>query len=121
MLATMNELESGDFLIFQVESGFGVLRVLSVEEGDETIVHVRAYEDLFFEVDHALSAINTGDRMKTAIPHVALTQRAFESTQTSRIASKPLTEDELAAYSAWARSDEKPISDRSIRLLLGLR
>ncbi|QYO65645.1 hypothetical protein [Leptolyngbya sp. 7M] len=117
----MIELKSGDFLVFQVESGFGVLRVLSVEEVDEPIVHVRAYEDLFFEVDHALSAINTGKKMKTAIPHVALTQRAFESTQTSRIASKTLTEDELAAYLAWGRSAEKPVSDRSIRLLLGLR
>ena len=38
----------GDDLIFQLESGFGLLRLLAVEgEGAETVWHLLAYDDFF--------------------------------------------------------------------------
>jgi hypothetical protein len=38
----------GDDLIFQLESGFGLLRVLAVEgEGSETVWHLLAYDEFF--------------------------------------------------------------------------
>jgi len=48
----------GDDLIFQLESGFGLLRVLAVEgEGSETIWHLLAYDDFFPDVEAAEAAL----------------------------------------------------------------
>ena len=41
----------GDFLIFQIESGFGLMRVLAVDESQpDTVWHVKVYRDLFPEI-----------------------------------------------------------------------
>jgi hypothetical protein len=110
--------QAGDFLIFQIESGFGLLRVLAIEtvEQSENIWHVAAYNELFPDVEFADAAIQNND-LTVNIPHVALTNRAFESTQVSKMDNKPLNADELTAYQNW----NGEISDRSIRLILGLR
>ena len=54
----MPHFEPGDDLIFQLESGFGLLRVLAVEgEGAGTIWHLLAYDDFFPNVEAAEAAI----------------------------------------------------------------
>lgn len=109
--------QAGDYLIFQVESGYGLLRVLNVTltENDEKIWHLRAYNELFPDVEFADAAIPNG--LTVNVPHVALTNRAFESTQVSKMENKPLNDEEIEAYKNW----NGDISDRSIRLIIGLR
>ena len=114
------EFQPGDFLIFQLEAGYGLLRVLAVEDADgERTWHVAAYNELFPDVDTAETAIGSG--LSRSIDHVALTNRAFESTQVSSIGNRPLTPEEIAPFAKWVDSPERLISDRSIRLLMGLR
>lgn len=116
------QFQSGDFLIFQIESGFGLLRVLDTtktENNDETIWHLAAYHELFLDVEFAEMAIGNG--LSVNIPHVALTNRAFLSTQVSRLDNRPLNTDELKPYEEWKANPNGEISDRSIRLMLGLR
>lgn len=105
----------GDFLIFQIESGFGLMRVLAIDETEgDTVWHVRVYRDLFPEIDYAELAIASPDSLTPEIDHIALTERAFESTQVSRLGNSPVGEH---AIKDW----DGEVSDRSIRLLLGLR
>ena len=111
----------GDFLVFQVESGFGLLRVLDVDDRGGPVWHVAVYQDLFQEIDCAELAIASPESMTVEIPHIALTNRAFESTQVSRLGSQTLTDQETAAYELWKSVPGGEISDRSIRLTLGLR
>jgi hypothetical protein len=48
----------GDDLVFQLESGFGLLRVLAVEgEGAETVWHLLAYDEFFPDVESAELAL----------------------------------------------------------------
>ena len=43
-----HQFQPGDDLIFQLESAFGLLRVLAVEgEGPNTVWHLLAYDDFF--------------------------------------------------------------------------
>ena len=71
----------GDDLIFQLESGFGLLRLLAVEgEGSETIWHLLAYEELFPDVETAEAALRGGARLGVRAPHLALTDRARGQT-----------------------------------------
>jgi hypothetical protein len=117
----MRDLTPGDFLVFQLEAGFGLLRLLAVDEVNGDFVwHVAAYSDLFPSVEAAEAAtVNCG--LHRSIEHVALTNRAFESTQVSAIGNLPVTADELAKLNEWRATTDQPISDRSIRLLLGYR
>ena len=108
----------GDFLVFQLEAGYGVLRLLTVEDG---IWHVAAYSDLFPDVESAERATADNSFLTVALSHVALTTRAFESTQVAQIANAPLAPDEVAALEYWRSDPEHKVSNRSIRLLLGLR
>lgn len=118
----LQEFHPGDFLVFQLESGYALLRVLDVSESDGAAVwHVAAYRDFFLDVETAESAIAIPAELQIDIPHVALTGRAFDSTQVSRLGSAPLTDDEIKAYDAWQSSEDRHVSDRSIRLLMGLR
>lgn len=118
----VKEFEAGDFLVFQIEAGYGLLRILDVaERGDEAVWHVAAYEDLFLDVEFAEGAITSGVTLKTKLDHVALSVRAFESTQVSKIANRALTDEELIGYVQWKNDGQHHVSDRSIRLLLGLR
>ena len=86
------EFAPGDFLVFQLESGFGLLRVLGSEGDDGNKVwHLAAYRDLFLDVDSAEEAANHPDSLTVELPHVALTNRAFESTQVAKLTSSPST------------------------------
>ena len=116
----LQEFEPGDFLIFQLEAGYGLLRVLDVERSNE-VWHVAAYGDLFLDVDMADAAIDRHESLRVELPHAALTGRAFESTQVAKMRNAPLRPEDLSAYETWKHSDTRQISDRSIRLLLGWR
>ncbi|HYN84346.1 MAG TPA: hypothetical protein VER32_03780 [Pyrinomonadaceae bacterium] len=112
---------AGDDLVFQVESGFGLLRVLAVGERDGAPVwHILVYEDFYPEVEAAEAALAGDARLGVRIPHLALTDHAFEKTPAARLGNRPVTDEELAPYRAWAASDGR-VSDRSVLLLLGMR
>ncbi|HMT08424.1 MAG TPA: hypothetical protein PKA82_10500 [Pyrinomonadaceae bacterium] len=113
-------LKEGDFLIIQIEAGYVMLRVLGIDEGDSTVMHIAAYSDYYLDVESAEAAAANASTLGLSIKHVALTERAFEATQAAPIANTALTEVELAPLVAW-RNGGREISDRSIRLLLGLR
>jgi hypothetical protein len=117
----LNNFSAGDFLVFQIESGFGLLRVLAVDEGDEPICHISAYEDLFLDVEMVDLALESNVDLNISIPHVALTNRAFLSTQVSKMCNKPLHDNELQAFNKWSENPNREVSDRSVRLMLGLR
>lgn len=113
---------AGDNLVFQLESGFGLVRVLAVEiEGVETIWHLLTYEDLFPDIESAELALTTPERLQVGYPHLALTNRAFERTPTARLNHHPVTENELVAYQRWRESPEPEIFDLSLLQLLGMR
>ena len=112
---------AGDDLIFQLESGFGLLRVIAIDEGvPETTWHLMAYEELFPDVESAERALGDPASLHIRRDHMALTARAFERTPAARLGNRPVTESERAAFHQWAASDGK-VSDRSALLMLGLR
>ena len=112
---------SGDDLVFQLESGFGLLRVIAVEEREgQRIWHLLAYEELFPDIESAESALRQPGLLQIRRPHMALTERAFERTPAARLGNRTVTDAERAAYDAWVESDG-PVSDRSALLMLGLR
>ncbi|MBA3804990.1 MAG: hypothetical protein H0X14_04665 [Acidobacteria bacterium] len=114
--------EAGDDLIFQLESGFGLLRVLAVEQHEGTTVwHLLAYEELFPDVETAEAALAQAGALHPRVRHMALTDRAFERTPAAKLGNRPVTEDELAGYREWLKTVERLISDRSALLMLGLR
>ena len=111
----------GDDLIFQLESGFGLLRVLAVaHEGPGRIWHLMAYEELFPDVEAAEQALTQPENLHVRIAHMALTDRAFERTPAARLGNRPIMSEELAAYRRWV-NDNGDVSDRSALLMLGLR
>lgn len=113
----------GDDLIFQLESGFGLLRVLAVEEreAEGTVWHLLAYEELFPDVEAAEAALaRESGSLQIRKAHMALTSRAFERTPAARLGNRPVTDDELTAYREWVENKGE-VSDRSALLMLGLR
>lgn len=112
----------GDDLIFQLESGFGLLRILAVEEREEgdRIWHLLAYEDFYPDVETAEAALLNASQLGVRAAHLPLTEHAFGKTPAARLGNRPVNEDELAAYRAWSASGGQPF-DRSALLLLGLR
>ena len=116
-----NLFDPGDDLIFQLESGFGLLRVLAIEgEGPDTVWHLLAYDDFFPDVESAEAALTGNKPMPVRNPHMALTNRAFERTPAARLGNRPVSDDELIAYRNWIDS-ERTVSDRSALLMLGIR
>ena len=114
--------QAGDFLIFQIESGFGLLRILAIDSsGGEKIWHLAAYNEMFLDVETADAALANASSLTVSYLHLALTNRAFESTQTARMTNTSLKVDELKAFEAWKADPNRRISDLSIRLLLGFR
>ncbi len=114
--------QAGDFLIFQVESGYGLLRILAIEAADgEKVWHLAAYNEMFLDVETADAALEYPNALTISLPHVALTNRAFEATQTARMTNVPLTNAELKPFIEWKESKKAEVSDRSIRLMLGIR
>lgn len=111
----------GDDLIFQLESGFGLLRVLAVDgEGADTVWHLLAYDDFFPDVESAEVALSGGAPLPVRRAHMALTNRAFERTPTAKLGNRPVTDDELSAYHDWLNG-KREVSDRSALLMLGIR
>ena len=121
-MSSIHSFLPGDFLIFQLESGYALMRVLDVESvnGDD-VWHVAAYRDLFLDTESADAAIDDYEKLHVELPHAALTNRAFESTQVTKMRNVPLETSELTGYETWKASGERHISNRSIRLLLGWR
>ena len=118
----IHSFAAGDFLIFQLESGYALLRVLDVSgNGAETVWHLAAYKDFFLDPDIADRALENLRALQVDKDHIALTNHGFESTQVARLRNVPLTDSELTGYNAWQKSEVKDVQDRSIRLLLGLR
>ena len=111
----------GDDLIFQLESGFGLLRVIAVDQHDSgTVWHLLAYEEFFPDIESAEQALAGPTALHVRNSHMALTERAFERTPTARLGNRPVSDIEHAAYLEWNDSDGK-VSDRSALLMLGIR
>lgn len=117
-----HQFAPGDDLIFQLESGLGLLRILAIEgEGAETVWHLLAYDEFFPSVEAAEAALAQPGSLNILKRHMALTNRAFERTPAARLGNRPLTEAELAGYREWEQSETRKVSDRSALLLLGIR
>ncbi len=111
----------GDDLIFQLESGFGLLRVIAVEEHEAARVwHLMAYEEFFADPESAEAALLSPESLHVRRAHMALTDRAFERTPAAKLGNRPVTENEQAAYQNWRDSDGR-VFDRSALLMLGIR
>ena len=111
----------GDNLIFQLESGYGLIRILHTEERAEgSVWHVSVYEDFYPDVETAEAALTEPSKLKVRNAHLALTDHALSKTPAARLSNHPVEEDELTAYRAWSVTGA-PASDRSVLLMLGLR
>ena len=114
--------EAGDDLVFQLESGYGLLRVLGVSGDDsDPVWHLSAYQELFPDVDAAEAALTRPLELHPAIPHMALSSRAFERTPAAKIGQRPLSVQEGSLVRKWSEQKSKEVSDRSVLLMLGLR
>ncbi|HEX5701909.1 MAG TPA: hypothetical protein VFX97_01665 [Pyrinomonadaceae bacterium] len=111
----------GDDLIFQLESGFGLLRVIAVEEHEtDRVWHLMAYEEFFADPESAEAALTSPESLHVRRAHMALTDRAFERTPAAKLGNRPVTETERAVYQNWRDTDGR-VSDRSALLMLGIR
>ena len=111
----------GDDLIFQLESGFGLLRVIATDQSDSgSVWHLLAYEELFPDVESAERALAEPSSLHIRNPHLALTERAFERTPAARLGNRPVSDVERAAYLQWIETGGE-VSDRSALLMLGIR
>jgi len=111
----------GDDLVFQIESGLGLLRIIAIDgEGAEAVWHLLAYDDFFPDVESAENALRRPELLTVRKAHMALTDRAFERTPAARLGNREVSPAELAGYQEWLTSDRK-VSDRSALLLLGIR
>ena len=111
----------GDDLIFQLESGFGLLRVVAIEVHETGRVwHLMAYEEFFVDPETAEDALRNPESLHVRRAHMALTERAFERTPAAKLGNRPVTESEQAAYQNWHEHDGR-VSDRSALLMLGVR
>ena len=114
--------QPGDFLVFQLEAGFALLRLLAVDETEgEKTWHVAGYSDFFLDVDSAETASAEPAKLAISNPHMALNNRAFEATQVAKISNVALVEHELAPLDEWRNIPDHEVSDRSVRLMLGFR
>lgn len=112
---------AGDDLVFQVESGFGLVRVLGVEgEGEGRVWHVLVYEDFYPDVESAEAALASGRELRARLPHAALTEHAFAKTPAARLGNRPVDAGELRPLAGWQQSG-RPVHDRSVLLMLGMR
>jgi len=113
--------EPGDDLIFQLESGFGLLRVIAIDENNgKPVWHLMAYEELFPDVESAERALAEPELLHIRNRHMALTDRAFERTPAARLGNRSVTDAERDEYIIWMKGN-RAVSDRSALLMLGLR
>ena len=112
---------AGDRLVFQMESGFGLVRVLATEgEGADAVWHVLVYHDFYPDVEAAEAALSSGRPLDVREAHLALTEHAFEKTPAARLDNRPIAEAELEPLRRW-RSEGGRVHDRSLLLMLGMR
>ena len=117
-----HQFAPGDDLVFQLESGLGLLRILAIEgEGKETVWHLLAYDEFFPDIESAERALANATSLPIRNPHMALTDRAFERTPAAKLGNRSITDDELIAVRKWEESADHKVSDRSALLLLGIR
>jgi hypothetical protein len=117
-----DRFKEGDFLFYQLEAGFALMRLLTVDEIDgENIWHVAAFRDLYLDLEQIEAAVTKPASLELDIPHIALTERAFAATQVATVGNSPLTDDEQRTLHAWRDDPNRAVSDRSIRLITGLR
>jgi hypothetical protein len=111
----------GDDLVFQVESGFGLMRVLASEgEGPDAVWHVLVYQEFYPDVEAAEAALNAGGALAVREPHLALTEHAFEKTPAARLGNRPVADEESEAVRRWREAGGRA-QDRSVLLMLGMR
>lgn len=111
----------GDNLVFQMESGFGLIRVLASEgEGHDAVWHILVYYDFYPDVESAEAALAGGLPLAVREPHLALTTHAFEKTPAARLTNRPVSDEELEALRRWQR-EGGAVQDRSLLLMLGMR
>ena len=111
----------GDDLVFQMESGFGLLRVLGSDgEGRESVWHILVYHEFYADVEAAESALTSGRPLAVREPHLALTEHAFEKTPAARLTNRPVAGEELEPLRRW-QQEGGPVHDRSLLLMLGMR
>jgi hypothetical protein len=111
----------GDDLLFQLESGLGLLRVIATEEREgKPVWHLLAYEELFPDYESAERALANPESLHVRTPHMALTDRAFERTPAARLGNRPVTAEEREQLENWIKNGGT-VSDRSALLMLGLR
>ena len=121
----MQNFQAGDDLIFQIESAYALMRILAIDEapqGTGKIWHLSAFNEMFLEIDDAERALaDAAANLTISVPHFVITQRAFESTQVARMGNRPLSNEEKILVENWRQNPDRQISDRSARLMLGLR
>jgi hypothetical protein len=111
----------GDNLVFQIESGYGLIRVLAMDNrNDDVVWHVLVYEEFFPDVESAETALNNPTSLSVRAQHLALTNRALGKTPAARLSNTPVTEGELGPYHEWVQRGGQ-VSDRSVLLMLGIR
>ena len=112
---------AGDNLVFQMESGFGLVRVLASEgEGAGAVWHILIYYEFYPDVEAAEAALASGRALDVREPHLALTEHAFEKTPAARLDNRPVNEEELEVLQRWRRGGGE-VHDRSLLLMLGMR
>ena len=118
----LQQFEPGDFLIFQLESGYALLRVLAVSGPEnDPVWHLAVVQRAFHGCRVSRRGHKHTRRFTVQNPHIALTDHAFESTQVAKMGNAPLSEDDRSGLTDWENSPDREVHDRSIRLLLGLR
>ena len=117
------QFEAGDDLIFQIESGYGLLRILAIDEAENggKIWHLSAFNELFLDVEMTEAALLNPQNLTVSNSHFVITQRAFDSTQVARMGNRPLNEGEIRLVDSWRQNPIREVSDLSARLMLGLR
>jgi hypothetical protein len=117
----LQDFQAGDILIFQLESGYGLMRLLDIDDaGGEPIWHIETYEDLFLDPEAADMALAEPGKLTVGIAHLALTNRAFESTQVARMVNLPPRPADIRIVDDW-RASGGEVSDRPVRLMMGFR
>jgi hypothetical protein len=109
---------AGDNLMFQLESGYGLFRVLAVEgQGSDSVWHLSTFEELFPDAESAERALLHPDLLHTGHAHLALTDRAFERTPAAKLSNtRSLTRTRPS--NLWLSGAERKVSDRSPLQLL---
>jgi hypothetical protein len=119
----VQDFQAGDDLIFQIESGYGLMRILAIEEDEQgnRIWHLSAFNEMFLDVEFADQALANPSGLTLSKPHFVITQRAFEATQVARMGNRPPSDEEKQRVENWRQNPNREVSDRSARLMLGLR